>query len=82
MSETADKITLDDPDLARRIDALAARTTMSREDIVREALEEGHSLAWQEEWLRRIEEGKAAADRGAFASQEEIDRVRNKYRPT
>ena len=37
--------------------------------------------AWQEEWSRRIEAGIDAADRGEFASQEEIDQVVNKYRP-
>ncbi len=70
------------PDLLARVDALAARTTMSRDEIIRDALENGRSLAWQEEWLRRIEEGKAAADKGDFASPEELERVLNKYRPT
>lgn len=70
------------PDLMARVDALAARTTMTREDIIREALEHGHSLDWQEEFLRRVQEGIAAADRGDFASPEEVDRVLNKYRLT
>ena len=69
------------PDLMARVDALAARTTMTREEIIREALENGRSLAWQEEFVRRVEEGKAAADRGDFASPEEIERVLDKYRP-
>lgn len=69
------------PDLMARVDALAARTTMTREEIIREALENGRSLAWQEEFLRRVEEGKAAADRGDFASPEEVERVLGKYRP-
>ena len=70
------------PDLLARVDALAARTTMTREQIIRDALENGRSLAWQEEFLRRIEAGKAAADRGEFASPEDIERVLNKYRPS
>jgi predicted transcriptional regulator len=82
MTKKSDTISLEDADLARRVDALVARTTLSREDIVREALEEGRSLAWQEEWLRRIEAGKTAADKGDLAAAEEIDRVLNKYRPT
>ena len=70
------------PELLARVDALAARTTMTREEIIREALENGRSLAWQEEFVRRVEEGKAAADRGDFASPEDVERVLNKYRPT
>lgn len=69
-------------DLKDRVEALSAKTTMSPAEIVRQALEEGRSLEWQEEWLRKVEEGKAAADRGEFATQEQIDRVLNKYRPT
>ena len=68
------------PELMARVDALAARTAMTRAEIIREALEHGRSLAWQEEFLRRIEAGKAAADRGDFASDEDVARVLNKYR--
>ena len=82
MSDTVETLVLDDADLTRRIDAIVAKTTMSREDVIREALEHGRSLAWQEEWLRRLEEGKAAADRGEFASAQEIERVLNKYSST
>ncbi len=69
------------PDLMARVDALAARTAMTREEIIRDALENGRSLAWQEEFVRRVERGKAAADSGDFASQDEIDGVLGKYRP-
>lgn len=69
-------------DLKDRVEALSAKTTMSPAEIVRQALVEGRSLEWQEEWLRKVEEGKAAADRGEFARQEHIDRVLNKYHPT
>jgi predicted transcriptional regulator len=82
MTKKSDTISLEDAVLARRVDALVARSSLSREDIVREALEEGRSLAWQEEWLHRIEAGKTAADKGDLATAEEIDRVLNKYRPT
>ena len=68
------------PELMARVDALAARTAMTREEIIREALEHGRSLAWQEEFLRRIEAGMAAANRGDFASDEDVARVLNKYR--
>ena len=69
-------------DLRDRVEALSARTTMSPAEILRQALEEGRSLAWQEKWIAGIEEGLAQADRGEFASPEEIERVLNKYRPT
>jgi predicted transcriptional regulator len=68
------------PDLMARIDALAARTTLTREEIIREALEHGRSLAWQEQFLQRIEAGRAAADRGDFASPDEVERVLSKHR--
>ncbi len=70
------------PDLMARVDALVVRTTMTREEIVRDALENGRSLAWQEEWVRRIEEGKAAVDRGDFATDEEMEAAFNKYHPS
>lgn len=53
---------------------------MSPAEIIRQALEEGRSLDWQERWIAGIEEGLAQADRGEFASPEEIERVLNKYR--
>ena len=67
-------------DLKDRVEALSAKTTMSPAEIVRQALEEGRSLDWQERWIAGIEEGLAQADRGEFASPEEIERVLNKYR--
>ena len=69
-------------DLKDRVEALSARTTMSPAEIIRQALEEGRSLAWQEKWIAGVEEGLAQADRGEFASPEEIERVLNKYRPS
>lgn len=70
------------PDLMARVDALAARTTMTREEIVRDALENGRSLVWLEEWVASIEEGLAAAERGDFATDEEMELVLGKHRRT
>jgi predicted transcriptional regulator len=68
-----------DPALLRRLEALMARTQMSRDEIVNEALR-GY-LDWQEDFVRRVQEGIEAADRGEFASEEDVERVFNKYRP-
>lgn len=69
------------PDLAARIDALAARAGVSRSQIIQDALEKGHSITWQERFVEKVKAGIEAADRGEFASNAEIDRVLNKYRP-
>ncbi|MFT4160279.1 CopG family ribbon-helix-helix protein [Shinella sp.] len=66
-------------DLDRRIDALTARSTLTRSQIIEDALAHGRSLAWQERWVAGIEAGLAEADRGDFASEEEIAHVLNKY---
>jgi predicted transcriptional regulator len=68
-------------DLAARIDALAARSNMSASDIVRDALENGRSIEWQERFLDKVALAVEEADRGAFADPQEIQRVLNKYRP-
>ncbi|RKE83761.1 ribbon-helix-helix protein, CopG family [Rhizobium sp. AG855] len=68
-------------DLAARIDALAARSNLSASDIVRDALENGRSLDWQERFLEKIAAAVEEADRRAFADTREIERVLNKYRP-
>lgn len=69
-----------DPALSSRIDALAARLNVSPSEIVRDALEHGRSVAWQEEWLRRVEAGIAAADSGDFADEADIAALLAKYR--
>lgn len=69
------------PDLAARIDALAARSGASRSQIIQDALEKGHSIEWQERFVQKVEMAIEAADRGEFASQSDVDRVLNKYRP-
>jgi predicted transcriptional regulator len=68
-------------DLAARIDALAARSNLSASDIVRDALENGRSIEWQERFLDKVALAVDEADRGAFADPQEIQRVLNKYRP-
>ncbi len=68
-------------DLAARIDALAARSNLSASDIVRDALENGRSIEWQERFLEKVAAAAEEADRGAFADPQEIERVLNKYRP-
>jgi predicted transcriptional regulator len=69
-------------DLNRRIDALVARSTLTRSQIIEDALAHGRSLAWQEKWVAGVREGIEAADRGEFATEEEIASVLNKYSPT
>ena len=70
------------PELQARIDAIAARSSLSASEVVADALENGHSLEWQEQFLDKVAKGIAAADRGEFASPADVERVRNKYRPT
>jgi predicted transcriptional regulator len=68
------------PDLSARVDALAKRRGTSRAEIIRDALELGRSLDWQEEWLRRVEAGIAAAEKGDFVDDAEIFALLSKYR--
>lgn len=70
------------PELRARVDAIAARLGRSASEVVADALENGHSLEWQERFLDKVAAGIAAADRGEFASEADIERVRNKYRPS
>jgi predicted transcriptional regulator len=68
-------------DLSRRIDALAARSSLTRKQIIEEALAYGRSLAWHEKWVAGVQDGLAEAERGEFASEEEIAAVLSKYGP-
>jgi predicted transcriptional regulator len=68
------------PDMRARIDAIAARYDLSPSQIIADALENGHSLDWQEMYLEKVAAGIAAADRGDFATEADIAAVRNKYR--
>jgi predicted transcriptional regulator len=76
-------ITLDIPDeLKARVDAIAARSNLSASEVVADALENGHSLEWQERFLEKVAAGVADADRANFATDAEVAAVVNKYRPT
>lgn len=66
-------------DLSRRIDLLTQRSTLTRAQIIEEALSQGRSLAWQEKWIAGVREGLESADRGDFASEEEVASVLNRY---
>ena len=70
-------IRLDDEMLAK-LDALAADTDRSRSWIAAKAIEAYVELnAWQ---INRIKDGIAQADRGEFATDEEVRTVFDKYR--
>jgi predicted transcriptional regulator len=65
-------IRLDDEMLAK-LDALAADTDRSRSWIAAKAIESYVELnAWQ---IAKIKEGIAQADRGEFATEEEMDAI-------
>lgn len=66
-------------DISRRIDSLVERSNLSRDQIVEDALSQGRSLAWQEQWVSGVMEGLAEADRGEFANEAEIEAVLTKY---
>jgi predicted transcriptional regulator len=61
------------------LDHLAQKTDRSRNWLVSRAVEEFVALnAWQ---IGKIEAGLIAADRGDFASDDEVARVRKKFAP-
>ena len=61
------------------LDHLAEKTDRSRNWLVSRAVEDFVALnAWQ---LGKIEAGLAAAERGDFASDKELARVRKKFAP-
>jgi predicted transcriptional regulator len=65
-------IRLDDETLAK-LDALAADTDRSRNWLAVKAIENYvETNAWQ---IARIKEGIAQADRGEFATEEELDAI-------
>lgn len=76
-------ITVEIPaDLKARVDAIAARSSLSAAEIIADALQNGHSLEWQERFLDKVATSIAAADRDEFASADHIARVVSKYRPS
>ncbi len=67
-------------DLKARVDAIAARSSLTASEVIADALENGHSLEWQEQFLDKVAKGIAAADSGDFATAAELTRVVGKYR--
>lgn len=66
-----------DDDTTAALDRLAEKTDRSRSWLVAKAVEDFVALnAWQ---IEKIEAGIAAADRGEFASDAEVKRVRTKF---
>jgi len=68
------------PELLGRIEAIARRSGLSEAQVVADALDNGHSLEWQEQFLDKIAAGIDAADREDFATHDEISQVRNRFR--
>lgn len=67
---------LDDETL-QAVDRLAVRTECSRIEIISRAVQDYVELeGWQ---LAKIQAGIAAADHGDFVSEEEIERIAEKY---
>jgi len=66
-------------DLSSRIDRLTERSKLTRGQIIEDALAHGRSLAWQERWIAGVEAGLAEAEKGDFATEDEIAAVLNKY---
>jgi predicted transcriptional regulator len=71
-------ITIDLPDDARQaLDRLAQQTGRPIDDLVNQAVRDYLDLqGWQRQ---KIEAGIAAADRGEFATEQELSRIANKY---
>ena len=68
------------PELRGRIAAIARRSGLSETQVVADALENGHSLEWQERFLDKVASGIDAANRGEFATSEDIAHLRNRFR--
>ena len=64
-------------DLDRRIDKLTERSSLTRGQIIKDALAHGRFLAWQEKWIAGVQAGLDDADRGDFATEDEIATVLN-----
>ncbi|ODT49632.1 transcriptional regulator [Devosia sp. 63-57] len=69
------------PELEARVAAIAERTRLSPSEIIADALQNGHSLEWQERFVERVAAGIAAADAGEFAHDKDINAVLSKFRP-
>jgi predicted transcriptional regulator len=76
MSSTLVTLRLD-PKLKKQLDRLARATNRTRSFLAAEAIREYVSLnEWQ---IQEIRKGIEEADRGEFASEEDIARVLNKW---
>lgn len=68
-----------EPEKQKRLDELAESMDRSRNWLVNQALECYLDVqAWQ---IQQIRQGIEAADRGELATDEDINRVVNKYKP-
>jgi RHH-type transcriptional regulator, rel operon repressor / antitoxin RelB len=65
------------PDEKALLDQIAGIQSRSEEELAAEALRE--YLKFEAEQIRRIQEGVAAADRGEFATDEEVQAFFAKY---
>jgi len=69
-------VDLDEPVL-EALDCAAERSARTRADIIAEAV---HGYLETQRWqIEKIDAGIAAADRGDFVGEEEIDRIVGKY---
>ncbi|HEX8165589.1 MAG TPA: hypothetical protein VF601_07340 [Beijerinckiaceae bacterium] len=65
------------PSTLSAIDELAEKSSQPRDELVDQAIRTFVEIrAWQ---IAKIEAGIAAADRGEFVSDEEMDRIFSKY---
>lgn len=68
-----------DPEKQAQLDAIAQQLDRSRNYVVNQAIEEFlDTHAWQIEHIRT---GLAAAERGEFATDGEMEAIFNRYRP-
>lgn len=70
-------IRVDDDEKLEALDRLAKSMDRSRNWVINRALE--HYIALQSWQIAKIEEGIAQADRGEFASDEEVEAVFAKF---
>jgi predicted transcriptional regulator len=69
-----------EPHILQRLDLLAKQLDRSRNYLANQALEEFLELqAWQ---IGKVQTGIAAAERGEFASDEEMERLFTRYPET
>jgi predicted transcriptional regulator len=68
-----------DPEKQEQLDALAKQLDRSRNYVVNQAIEDFlDACAWQ---AQQIEKGLSEAGRGEFVSDEEMERIFDRYKP-